>query len=327
MHVISVQAAGALSPPLVPGLHGLCIRRLCIHAASRTCIVIVEPWLLRGNPRFIASLPLAFRGRDMAWSSHDNLGMYGQPQWPCEYNGLMQYHMDSDDDTCDTYYASPPPEPDYETCPYMQGDPSPSGSRLPFLNWGPDDDVMSIDEAEPIHLPSSDDDFAPPFVNDEPIDWADSLGDPIIFTSGVSALKAEQSMEISNAIFGLLPLIFLSTMRTSPIGTLILAFVPRGANAIGRFIHKMDKKRGYHLAWHNITNAICLRHSIMLSVITRHFQTGLVHGDFPWLVEGIMCHYPCRLLGSRHNPVNRAPWTPVPPLSTGGVMRRCLAPL
>ena len=254
----------------------------------------------------------------MAGSSHDGLGMYGQPQWPSEYRGLQQYCLDSDNDTCDTYYASPPPEPDYETCPYMQGDPSPKWSRIPFHNWGPDVDVMSIDEAEPTHLPFSDEEFAPPYVDDQPIDWADSRGAPIIFVDGVSSLKAEQSRVVSNAIDGLLPLIFLSIMRASPIGTLILAFVPRGANAIGRFIHKMDRKRRYHLALHNITNAICLRYSTMPSVITGHFQTSKVlHGDFPWILEGIMCHYPCRLRGSRGNPVSKALPAPLLPPTPG----------
>jgi len=265
----------------------------------------------------IASLPVVTWDRDMAWSPHDNLGYFGLPQWPGEYNGLMRYHTDSDNDSCNSYYASPPPEPDYEACPYMQGDASPRGSILPLGNWGPDDDVMSTDEAEPIHLPFSDDEFAPPYVNDEPIDWADSLGNPIIFSRAACALKAEQSMKICSAIQGLLPLIFLSIMRTSPVGTLILAFVPRGSNAIGRFIYKMDCKLGYHMAMHNITNAICLRHSTRPSVITQHFRTCLANIDFPWILEGTMCQYPCRLLGSRHNPVHRAPWMPVPPPLTG----------
>ena len=175
------------------------------------------------------------------------------------------------------------------------------------LNYGPDEDVMSIDEAEPGHFPFSDDEFAPPYLDDQPIDGADFNGSPIIFLDGVASLKAEQSRILSEAINGLLRLVFLSIMRGSPIGTSILAFVPRGANAIGRVIHKLERKRGHHKALHNITNAICLRYSTRPSVITGHFQTSnSLLGDFPWIMEGSMCHYPCRLRSSRNNPVSRA---------------------
>ena len=243
-----------------------------------------------------SSAPSFGTSAGMAGNPFDDLGMYGQSS---EYRGLNPCRHDSDNDSCDTFYASPPPSPPYED----MLDESDSAQ-----NYGPDVDVMTVDEAEPLPALPGDDEFAPPSIDEHLIDGLDKDGMPIIFLDGVTSLKNEQSRTLSKAIDGLLPLIFLSTIRASPMGTKILGFVPRSADAIGRFIYKLEKKHAYHRALHSITNAICLRYSTRPSVLTCHFQpsTSLL-GDLSWIKGGIMCHYPCRLLGSRINPLTRTP--------------------